>query len=157
MKVLLSIKPEYSRKIFAGEKKYEFRKRKPRGAVELIFVYESSPTRCVVGGFSVRRIHSGAPDRIWQKCRESSGIEKKTYEEYCNGNKVIHAIEIDKIFRFPNPINPFEINSDFKPPQDFSYFKHTSMFKMLENKCSLLASPTCSQDFGLGTSNSRPY
>ena len=91
MNVLLSIKPEYSKRIFSGKKKYEFRKIKPKFMVDMVFVYESSPTQRIVGGFSVKRIHSGSPDEIWQKCQESSGIEKKMYQNYCNGTEIIHA------------------------------------------------------------------
>jgi len=133
MDVLLSVKPEYSKRIFSGEKKYEFRKRKPKFAIDVVFVYESSPTRSIVGQFSVKRIHSGSPDRIWQKCKESSGIEKKNYLDYCNGTKVVHAFEIAEVFKFENPINPFEVISDFKPPQSFSYFNDPSMPRNSQN------------------------
>jgi len=133
MKVLLSIKPEYAEKIFSGEKKYEFRKQKPKFVIDIVFVYESSPTRSIVGGFSVKIIHSGPPERIWQKCKESSGIEKSDYLNYCNGTKVIHAFEIGETFKFENPINPFKVISDFKPPQSFSYFNGSPIFEILEN------------------------
>lgn len=141
MKVLLSIKPEYSKKIFSGEKKYEFRKQKPKFVIDTVFVYESNPTRIIVGGFSVKRIHSGSPERIWQKCKESSGIEKSSYLDYCNGTKVIHAFEIDEAFKFENPIDPFEVIPDFKPPQSFSYLNGSSIFEMLENSQNCVVKP----------------
>jgi predicted transcriptional regulator len=134
MQILLSIKPEYSRKIFSGEKKYEFRRQRPKFPISTAIVYESSPTRSIVGSFSVRKIHSGPPERIWQKCKESSGIEESSYFAYCNGTKLIHAFEIDKIFRFEDPIDPAEIISDFKPPQNFSYMLGSLIFGMLQNK-----------------------
>jgi len=133
MKVLLSVKPEYSKKIFSGEKKYEFRKQKPKFVIDTVFVYESSPTRNIVGGFSVKRIHSGSPERIWQKCKKSSGIERSNYLNYCNGTEVIYAFEIDEAFKFENPIDPFGMISDFKPPQSFSYLDGTLIFETLEN------------------------
>jgi predicted transcriptional regulator len=143
MQVLLSVKPEYSKKIFSGEKKYEFRKRKPKFMISTVIVYESSPTRSIVGGFSVKRIHSDSPDRIWQKCRESSGIEKSNYLNYCNGAKLIHAIEIDEVFKFKNPIDPSEMIPDFKPPQNFSYLKSSSIFEKLEGSENCVARPRC--------------
>lgn len=132
MRVLLSIRPEYSKRIFSGEKKYEFRKRKPKSAVGTVIVYESSPTRSIVGGFEVKKIHSDSPDKIWQKCKEFSGIEKNNYLNYCNGAKLIHAIEIGAIFRFENPINPLAVNPHFRPPQNFSYLSDSTIYDMLE-------------------------
>jgi len=141
MKLLLSIKPEYSKKIFSGEKKYEFRKQKPKFMIDVVFIYESSPTRNIVGGFSIKKIHSGSPERIWQKCKDSSGIERSNYLEYCNGTRVIHAFEIGEIFKFDSPVDPFGMISDFKPPQSFSYLKHSEIFWALENSQNQVAKP----------------
>jgi predicted transcriptional regulator len=121
MNVLLSIKPEYARRIFSREKRYEFRKRKPREAVGKVFVYECHPSKRIVGWFSVRRIHSGSPDEIWQKCKDFGGIDEERYLAYCHGKKVIHAFEIGEIFRYDPPVNPFDSFCDFNPPQDFTY------------------------------------
>jgi predicted transcriptional regulator len=122
MNVLLSIRPEYSRKIFSGEKRYEFRKRRPQRSVGKVFVYECRPSRSIVGWFSVRRIHSGSPEEIWERCKESGGIRKESYFAYCSGRKIIHAFEIDEIFRFDCPLDPFDCIRDFRAPQDFVYF-----------------------------------
>ncbi|GAG70098.1 unnamed protein product [marine sediment metagenome] len=132
MKVLLSVKPEYTEKIFSGEKKYEFRKQKPRLVIERIFIYECSPSKSIVGWFTVKRILSGSPERIWEKCKNSSGIKKKEYFTYCNGKRVIYALEIDRFLQFETPINPFEIRSDFKPPQNFSYLDCSSICDVVE-------------------------
>jgi predicted transcriptional regulator len=118
---LLSIRPEYSKKIFSGEKRYEFRKRKPKKIIGKVFVYESSPAKNIVGWFSVRRIHSGSPKEIWEKCKDSGGIKEQNYFAYCNGTKMIHALEIGETFRFEHPLNPFDSIRGFKAPQDFGY------------------------------------
>lgn len=134
MKVLLSIKPEFSSKILNGEKKYEFRKQKPKSDIERVFIYESFPTKNIVGWFSIKRILSGSPKEIWKKCKALGGIEKDKYFTYCNGKKIIHAFEIDKINKFDSPINPYEIYSEFKPPQNFSYVDDASISKMMETQ-----------------------
>ena len=121
MDVLLSIRPEYTEKLFSGEKRYEFRKRKPKETIGKALVYESRRSRMIVGWFSVRTIHSGSPQDIWEKCKDHGGIEEENYVRYCNGNKIIHALEVDQIVRFNPPINPFNVIPDFKPPQNFSY------------------------------------
>lgn len=134
MELLLSIKPKYSEKIFSGEKKYEFRKQKPRRVIDRVFIYECGPSKNIVGWFSVKGIHSGSPEEIWMKCKNLSGIEKKNYVSYCNGRKVIYAFEINETFQFDNPIDPFEMVSDFKPPQSFSYLDGSIICKKLENR-----------------------
>ena len=51
--ILLSIKPEFSEKIFNETKKYEFRKRVARKKVEKIVVYATSPVKKIVGEVEV--------------------------------------------------------------------------------------------------------
>ena len=134
MKILLSIKPEYSKKILSGEKKYEFRRQKPKENFEVVFVYESSPSKSIVGYFSVKKIISGSPNKIWKKCKRYGGIEKENYLAYCENKNIIHAIEIDKIFEFDSPIDPFEIHTNFKPPQNFSYLEKSLLYESLQSK-----------------------
>lgn len=132
-RLLLSTKPEYSEKIFSGEKKYEFRRQRPKRAIDRIYVYECSPSKTIVGWFSVRRIHSGSPGEIWEKCKNSGGIDENRYLTYCNGTKVIHAFEINKTFKFYDPIDPFKIISNFKPPHSFAYLDGSTILKILED------------------------
>ena len=51
--ILLSIKPEYCKKIFEGTKKYEFRKHLAQNDVEKIVVYSTAPEKKVVGEIEV--------------------------------------------------------------------------------------------------------
>ena len=132
MKILLSIKPEYSEKILSGEKKYEFRKTKPRGSIEKIFIYESHPTKHIVGWFTIKGILSGTPDIIWEKCKKESGIEEDRYFNYCEDNNIIHAFEIETLHQYNKPINPFKMMSGFKPPQNFLYLENTMLHDKLE-------------------------
>jgi predicted transcriptional regulator len=132
MKVLLSIKPEYSKKIFSGEKKFEFRKCKPKCPIDGVIVYETSPTKKLVGSFNVKKIHSGSPEQIWEKCKNLSGIKQLDYVKYCHGTKIIHAFEIERASKFENPHNPFDKTSDFRPPQNFFYLDDSMLSEILE-------------------------
>ena len=132
MEILLSIKPEYSEKILSGEKKFEFRKRKPKESVEKVFIYESHPSKHIVGWFTVKDILTGSPDTIWEKCKNQGGIEEENYFEYCDNQKTIHALEIDNFHQFDSPINPFKVTSNFKPPQNFFYLKNSILSNKLE-------------------------
>jgi predicted transcriptional regulator len=132
MRVLLSIKPEYTTKILSGEKTYEFRKQIPKRKIKKVFIYESYPTKNIVGWFSIKGILSGSPEEIWEKCKTKGGINKDKYFTYCNGNKIVHAFEIDEIVRFNSPINPVEIDPKFKAPQNFSYLDDSIIFNEIE-------------------------
>lgn len=136
MELLLSIKPTYSKKILSGEKKYEFRKRKPKQRIDQVFIYESSPSKAIVGSFTVKQIHSGTPEKIWEKCKNFSGIKEKNYFEYCNGSRIIYAIEIDDFVKFDEPIDPFQCFSDFNPPQSYLYIKFHIKQMMEKKLCS---------------------
>jgi predicted transcriptional regulator len=133
MNILLSIKSEYTERIFSGGKKYEFRKQKPKKTINRVLIYECAPLKNIVGWFSVRRIISGSPKEIWEKCKDSSGIAKEDYFAYCKGKKVIYAFEIHETFQFHHPIDPHEIAFDFSPPQNFTYLD-SLIDKTLENK-----------------------
>lgn len=132
MNILLSIKPEYTQKIFSGEKKYEFRKQRPVSTIDRVFIYECAPSKNIVGWFTVKKIISGSPKDIWDRCKNSGGIERKEYFAYCNGKNIIYALEIDSIFQFGSPINPFEISSDFRAPQNFSYLDRSPIFNEIK-------------------------
>lgn len=132
MSVLLSIKPEYTHKILSGEKKYEFRKQIPKREIKKVFIYESYPTKNIVGWFSIKRILSGSPEEIWERCKTQGGINRDKYFTYCNGKKIVHAFEIDEIVQFNSPINPLEIDPTFKAPQNFSYLDNSTIINEIE-------------------------
>lgn len=100
----------------------------------MVFIYESNPSKNIVGWFTVKKILSGSPKKIWNKCKNQGGIERENYFDYCDNKKVVHALEIDKFLQFDFPIDPFEIISDFKPPQNFTYLENSILFKTLEIK-----------------------
>lgn len=122
MVILLSIKPEYTRKIFSGEKKFEFRKQKPKSPPSIIYIYESYPTKQIVGRFNVKKILSGPPQEIWKKCQNNGGINEEEFIKYCQGKELIIAYEIENVIKFSNPLDPTLSDPSFKAPQNFTYF-----------------------------------
>lgn len=67
MKVLLSIKPEFVREIFQGRKKFEYRKNVFTKHVTQVVVYSTKPEGMIVGEFSVKKILSDTPEKLWEK------------------------------------------------------------------------------------------
>jgi type I restriction enzyme S subunit len=128
MNVLLSIKPKFVEKIISGEKKYEFRRTIFRNIESnSIFIYSSSPVKKIIGEMVVDSILSDRPKKLWEKCKEFSGICRKDFFDYFDGKDEAFAIKIQKILLFDLPIEPQKIKYNFIPPQSFYYIKDELM------------------------------
>jgi predicted transcriptional regulator len=121
MKVLLSIKPEYAEKIFAGTKKYEFRRTIFKNPdVKTVVVYASSPVQKVIGEFEIDSIIFTDIENLWKLTEQSSDTGKSFFFQYYKGKEKGYAIKIGKTNRYETPL---DLKRDFKlsPPQSFVY------------------------------------
>lgn len=122
MKVLLSIKPEYVKKIFSGEKRYEYRKSIYKNhAVDTIVVYCTMPMGKIVGEFKVEKIIQDNPINIWNTTKAYSGVEKSFFKQYFKGRDKGFAIKINSTKLYDTPIDPKEKLDNFTAPQSFRY------------------------------------
>ena len=122
MRVLLSIKPEYADKILSGSKKYEFRKNIFRKKdIQEIVLYSSSPMKRIVGTCVIGSIIEDHPKKLWRLYREFAGICEEDFFSYFRGREKGYAIEIKEIRKFENPVDPWDLDSNFTPPQSFQY------------------------------------
>lgn len=119
-KILLSIKPKYAEKIFAGTKKYEYRKRIASKCVSTILVYETSPTCMVVGEVKVVGMLSSSPSAVWEETKKSAGISREKYRKYFKGCKQSFAYCLGDFIKYEQPIALFELGVN-KAPQSFIY------------------------------------
>ena len=112
--ILLSINPEYVERIFAGSKKYEFRKRLPNRTVDKILMYSTAPIMKVVGEAEVVKTISSSPSALWEYTKKFAGISRDKYR------KVANAYQLGKIIQYdpPKELSDFNINL---PPQSFIY------------------------------------
>lgn len=94
MKVLLSIKPEFVREIFAGNKKFEYRKTIFTKNVDKVVVYSTKPEGMIVGEFTVEKIIEQEPKELWEQTQNDSGITKKFFDQYFEGRKKGYALKI---------------------------------------------------------------
>lgn len=121
MKVLLSIKPEYVKKIFDGTKKYEFRKSLfRRNDIKFIVIYASAPIKRVVGEFEIDDILSDDVNAVWEKTKRYSGISKEFYNSYFQKKKVANAIQIGHltIYKKTRALSYYNLT---QAPQSFCY------------------------------------
>ncbi|WFO76285.1 DNA-binding protein [Desulfurococcaceae archaeon MEX13E-LK6-19] len=122
---LMSIKPKYAYRIFAGIKKYELRRWfgiKPEPG-SLMVVYASGNVRSLIGEFTVGKIIYGPPNKVWEYVRSSTdtGIYPED-KNYIMGNKPAMAIEVlePKLYKRPIALDELRrIIPDFNPPMSF--------------------------------------
>jgi predicted transcriptional regulator len=123
MKVLLSIKPEYAKKIFDGTKKYEFRRSVFKNQnVTTVVVYASSPVQKVIGEFEIGEIFNCELDTLWALTEEYSGITKDFFYKYFSKKDKGYAIQVKnkKMYKIPRCLRE-EYN--LHPPQSFTYIE----------------------------------
>lgn len=118
--ILLSIKPEYSDRIFAGTKKYEFRRHVASETVEKIIVYSSAPVKKVIGEVAVVDVLSTRKSPLWEQTKKYAGISREKFRSYFDGASCAYAYVLGKATKYAEPIEL----SDFgikNPPQSFIY------------------------------------
>lgn len=121
MKVLLSVKPEYVQRIFAGTKKFEYRRLIFKDkTVKTVVVYASSPACKVVGEFTIGRIICSAPESLWRATKDFSGIDETKFYNYFAGKDLGYAIEILNPMRY-HVAKDLMSNYGCHPPQSFVY------------------------------------
>ena len=123
--IIISIRPDYCKSIFAGTKRYEYRRRIFKEKVKTLYIYESVTTRRVIGEVKVLGVLSGTPSEIWQKTKDKSGITSKEFYKYFTGNKPAYAIKLGKpvLYETPRTLMSFGISH---APMSFCYVKKES-------------------------------
>lgn len=118
--ILLAINPEYVEKIFAGTKKYEFRKRLASRAIDKILIYSTAPIMKVVGEVQIVETISSSPTALWERTKKFAGISRDKYRKYFKGCKVAYAFQLGQVIKYdpPKELQDFNISS---PPQSFIY------------------------------------
>ena len=122
MKVLMSIKPKFVKQIFEGIKLFELRKKIFRREVKTIIIYESSPTKKIVGEFTIDKIISDTPQKIYLDYGESLGISKNEYFKYFKNVDIAYAIKIKKVIKYEKELTLADFNLE-RAPQSYQYIE----------------------------------
>ena len=77
MKALLSIKPEFAFQIFAGNKRFEYRRKIFKQPVDTVVVYVSSPVSMVLGEFKIEDLLFDDLEELWNKTSVHLVFQKK--------------------------------------------------------------------------------
>lgn len=130
MNLLISIKPEFVKKILAYEKLYEFRKSIFKEDVDKIFIYSTYPVKKIVGYFEVNEIICESPQELWNSFSEVSGISKKDFFKYYANSNEGFAIKIDNLHIFEEYIDMSQYD-DFRAPQSCCYVENNKCLREL--------------------------
>lgn len=120
LNAIFSIKPQYVKRIFSGEKKFEFRTVVCKKTIKKIIIYETSPASKIVGEVSVVDIIKDTPAKLWEKTKNYSGIEYKDFMSYFRNRKYAYAYVLDNPVIYNKQINLSELNIKYAP-QSFAY------------------------------------
>ena len=119
-KILMSIKPKYSEKIFSGDKKYEFRRKVSKLHVDRIIVYSSFPDKKVIGEVEVMDVVSKPINELWKLTKKYAGITYDDFEDYFDGCDVAYAYVLGKVTRYKKPKSLLDFDVRFSP-QSYVY------------------------------------
>ena len=123
--LLISIRPRFAAKIFAGTKTVELRRVKPRvSSGDLALVYVSSPTMELQGAFEVASLVSAPPSALWKQLGKKTGLTRAEFRRYFSGKTVAHAIVIRRAWKLPIALPLPRLRQrrgGFRPPQSFHY------------------------------------
>lgn len=123
--VLISMKPDYAKRIFSGRKKYEFRRRRPAfGEKSLLIVYSSTPERSILGHFIGLEILEDKPLRLWSMVKSEAGMSLLDYRSYFCGTDFGYAIKVSEPTKWAMPLTLSRIRQrfpKFMPPQSYYY------------------------------------
>jgi predicted transcriptional regulator len=123
--VVLSIRPQYSEKIIAGQKTVELRRRfpvsAPRGTIA--YIYSTSPVRAMVGRAEIASVAKLPVKDIWRKYSNLAAIEKAEFDAYFGGLKEGFVLKFTNARSLRRQLNLTElrVRFGFEPPQSFLY------------------------------------
>ncbi len=124
--LLLSIRPRYAEKIFAGAKTIELRRIRPKRMEkgDQVFIYVSSPVKALAGVFKIDRIIEEPLQELWKTVKDKAGITHEEFHAYYNGLSSGIGISFKEVWQLPEAIELHNLrieSPNFRPPQGFRY------------------------------------
>ena len=102
--ILLPIKKKYNDLIFSRTKTIEVRRGNIPNHIKKVVIYETYPTKKIVGYFVVDVIAEEQKHDAFTSFGEKMKIESKDYLEYLEGKHNAQLIFIKKVAKFNNPV-----------------------------------------------------
>jgi predicted transcriptional regulator len=120
---LISLEERFAEDILNGIKLVELRRRPMHLSLgTTIWLYVKVPVGKVVGSARVRSLHALAPETLWRKYGDVSGLSKAEFFGYFAGVERGFGVILSNPTRLPSPFPLDELrslNDGFQPPQFF--------------------------------------
>lgn len=127
---VVSIHSQHADKIYNGEKRFEFRTRKPARSIDYLALYETLPVRSVTGFAHVSSILEGSPREVWEMTQHGAGITYNYYMNYFKNKKKAVAYCLSDPCRLQTELSLQEIGVK-AAPQSFQYLSNEALGKLL--------------------------
>lgn len=117
----MAIRPAYAQAILTGRKRVEFRKRPLAQDIETVLIYETAPTKRIVGSFQVGRSTLLEPMTAWARYHRRGCIAEGDFKAYYSDSERAVAIEVVAPSRFLVPVALDALTPPPPVPQSFLY------------------------------------
>ena len=127
--LLISIKPQYAKKIFKGEKTIELRKSAPKKVSKgsYMLIYVTAPVKELWGICKIENIIKDNPELLWENFGEKTGISKQEFNNYYEDYTNAFGIELKEIKNLLDRSIDLDclktMIPGFMPPQTYRYIK----------------------------------
>ena len=122
--ILISLASRYAEKIFAGEKRVEFRRRTMRVAPgATVWIYVKLPVGSIIGRARIEAVHASSPAALWRRFGLVSGLSKEEFFRYFKGVEQGFALVLDGARRLRRSLSLKSLRAavhGFNPPQFFT-------------------------------------
>jgi predicted transcriptional regulator len=120
--LLLSIKPEFARRLLNGEKAVEIRRKfhcRWQGA--RVALYASRPDQSLVGEATIENVTSASPVAVWNLYKDRIGCSREEFDAYAGTAREVAAITLADVTPYIDrmPVCQFEVllEEELSPPQ----------------------------------------
>jgi predicted transcriptional regulator len=122
---LISLEERFAEGILNGIKLVELRRRPMRLSMgTTIWMYVKVPVGKVVGSAQVHSLHALAPQTLWRRYGDVSGLDRAEFFDYFSGVARGFVLVLRNPVRLPSPF-PLErlrsLSDGFQPPQFFQH------------------------------------
>lgn len=122
--IILSVKPEFSKKILRGEKKIELRKKVGQHFIagNKIYIYESSPTKMLLAYCSIDKVETVNISMVTAEQLSDACVSRTFFDTYFGDMSIAYMIHLRDIKSLEKPLTLDVLKKyNFTPPQSFCY------------------------------------
>lgn len=122
--VIVSIKPEFCKAIYAGDKLVELRKSVGDNFVPgaRLYIYTSSPEKAITGEAIIERVQRLTVADIKERYLASACISEQNFNQYYLGRAFGHVISLASVRKYKVAASLDELRKlGFYAPQSYSY------------------------------------